>query len=307
MATEEDQRIISKYWIPFIFILVLWGFTYAIFDVVKVGTHVLFGIIFSDIQIIFIFITLLFVSIGWVFVEIIALITFTLRVHYQEQVHQLVKGIRIASSILLLICIIFNYVTIWHFNDWQLYAFSIGFTALICAIYFKSARFKRPTDPSTVTTYSPDFAYMYIPVQKIFLAAIISGLGFIFTIFYFTGTPWVVSIVDAVVMQIMVNPIIITLIILVLLFTIFFPLLQILTDLLANYCRQVLSTEMKERMKFIRKWTLILIIVVVLMRVVPFLDFIPDFIKPGISLAAMLLFYFITSKRNKSVYADKPS
>lgn len=313
MPREKRERyrdgsiVISKWWIPFITLNVIWVCLYFLFEPVRFWTIALFTIVFTNVDLIFIFISLLIITAGWTVIELFAAISWFLFIRYKEKGYLVARAIRFSLITFLLATIFMNFFSIFSFHDFWLYMASLGITALLCYIYFKSDYFKRAQSTRHKVTYSHDLKFMYIPIEKILMLSFFLGFAITVTVLYYQGgafgVTWVKYCIDSIIAGMFVNNyFLLVLVILVASFTVFYPGVQILGNLLPYYSKVALQDKTKERIKELRIWTLLFIIILTAIHCVPMIwniyliSFAPSYIESLISLGLTAASWGIKSR-----------
>lgn len=292
------EKIASGFWILFIFLLVFWFVLYLLSPEIRFWSNFFFSWIFKDWQLTIAFFTLMFITIGWTMIEGLFKLIFYMRVAYNDKFFIVTKAIRFLLITYFIMLIFFRYVTIWDFDNWELYIFSLALLGVSSFIFFKSRFFNQQIIKMRKSISSKDFKYIYIPIEKVILSAVLAGAFFIYLFFYFVEkTPWVVEFTDMLLTQLLVNPVIITLAICMVIFIFFTPLLQIVIDLLPSFTIKILSDQMKDRIRSIKIWTLVFMVITLVIKSLPFWN-LPDYVEVILSFVLLLVSWLVSRKSN---------
>jgi len=249
-------------------------------------------------------------TVGWMILELLALIF----IHYsettkKESVWRFVTFMRFFSILLIIWVIIFNYISIWQYNEIAMYVIPIVIVLLVGVIYFKGGleaailkmrRFKG-------IRFSDDCSMMFIPFSILLYIFTIAGLLIVFIWYYFngasTGVLWVKSFVDTTLLQFLVNPFMCTLLIIFLIFTIFYPFIQLIYILFKYGSYQILSDKVKRGIYITRMWALVFLIVTVFLKYILSLAYIlPTWSMWVISLGATIIYGYLAYKARVLVF-----
>lgn len=306
--TEDYQKLISPYWVIFIFILVFWGAACLLSPEVAFFSVQLFHIIFSNWESAGAFMSLVSISIGWALLEMIFRIVLYLRLTNPNLSAYSVRATRFVVIAYFFTLVAFRYITIWDFDEIPLYIFSGALVAFVSILYIKSSRFKKHVLASIELykkqrTRKDFYEYFYFKVEKIILIALFAGMVFIFLYLNaYYDIAWIKELSATLGEQLLYNPVMLVLFVLVIVMTFFMPLLQLLSDLLPAFALDILSYQTRKRIKKIRFWTLVFLIILVVVRLVPEWD-IPGWLKNVLSIAGFVGVFIVS--RLISMYGIK--
>jgi hypothetical protein len=306
--TEDYQKLISPYWVIFIFIVVFWGIACLLSPQVAYFSARLFELIFSNWESAGAFMSLVFMTVGWAFLELFFRIILYFRLSYPNLSAFSVRATRFVVMVLFAFIVAFRYISIWDYDEIPLYIIAGGLTAFISILYLRSQHFKARVLASIEfykkqKTRKDFYEYFYLKVEKIILIALFSGMVFIFLwLNAYSDVAWIKEFTTSLGEQLLTNPFMLVLFIFVIMMTFFMPLLKLLSDLLPAFALDILSYQTKKRIKKIRFWTLIFLVILVVMRLIPQWE-IPDWIKNVLAVAGSISIYIVS--RLISLYGIK--
>lgn len=298
------KKTSSPWWILVTGFLIIWTILAIFFDYFKELSIVFFSYIFSDIQMTMAFCLFIFLTLGWVILEKLAIFfNYIVETAKKEFVHRLVTMIRFFTILLLSLTITFRYITIWDYTDPPMYIVTFLITTLVGIIYFKGG-----LEPLILKSrgfkgmrFSSDCKAIYIPYTILVYLFITVGFSIVFVWYYFNGEPagvfWVKEFVDHSLVQFIINPFMLVLLILFLIFTIFYPLVQLIVMGIRFLSFEMLSDKVKKRIKTTRMWSLVFLIVSIFLKyILSIIVDLDDWLEAIISLAATFIYGFLAVK-----------
>lgn len=270
--TNEHGKIdaASAYWIPFIVVVVIWLFAYLLIEPVRTTTNIVFGMMREDPNIIIAFVGLIFMFIGWSFLEFTAIKTVHIARYHDEQMFMVVRAVRIVTVFYPIILVVCRYVTIYSFADWPLYIFALVIFLPMFVLILKTGWFSQPASDDARIEIDLDRKKVYIPVQLVLVAAFTFGPLFIILVSYFTqANPWVVDFVENVLVQLLINPVFLISWIMLVMFTIAYPCTAIIAWKSADIMKLVITNDTKRAIKKVRWYMILFVIVLTLSKLLP--------------------------------------
>jgi hypothetical protein len=145
----------------------------------------------------------------------------------------------------------------------------------VSALYLNSKYFRSSVKKSIETytmqrTREDFFENLYIRVQDLIVISFLSGTIFIFLyLAAFGNVSWIRELVISLSVQLLFNPLMSILFFLIIALTFFYPLIRLLSEWLPVFAKDILSPQVKHRIKFIRAWTLLLLIALLIFKLLP--------------------------------------
>jgi len=274
MAQEERLRTrkpwdkhTDPWWIVvagFVIIGVILGFA---FKEVSSLYWTMGAYIVSDFQLIIAFFLFFGVTIGWMCIKSACRIFMYIRRRAQGQDFDkkfLVFG-RFFSGSVLFLMILFRYVTIWDFFNWELYLMVGSIELLLLIIFFKTGfgKFLVEHTKSRGITLSEDNKRLYVPYEVVFSLFVVIGMIIVMVYYYFLGPAmnvlWVKEFVDSILMQFLVNPLFGICIGMLVISTVLYWLVKLLYYLGVYASYEVQSDDTAKKVKRTRIWSLVFI------------------------------------------------